>query len=192
MDDINTDAQMFEYQIDLIRNLLREIGEKKDREGLIGTPKRVIKSWRELYSGYKQDAEQILKTSFTETNGYDQIILLKDIEFFSTCEHHMLPFFGKVHVGYLPNKRVVGISKLARVVEIYSRRLQIQERLTQQIADSIYKILKCQGVGVVIEAEHLCMRARGVQKQNSVMTTSALHGMFLKPDVKEEFVRLIK
>lgn len=175
----------------LIKSLLTELGEDVNREGLKRTPHRVVKSWNELYSGYKIKPEKVLGTTFS-SEGYDQMVLLRDIELFSTCEHHMLPFFGRAHVAYIPSKRVVGLSKLARLVECYSRRLQIQERLTQQIAKSIQDVLNPVGVAVVIEAEHFCMRARGVNKQNSIMVTSCLLGAF-KDDVsaRAEFMQSI-
>lgn len=168
------------------------IGEDPSREGLKDTPKRVIKSYTTLFGGYKQDPKDILKTTFAG-EGYDQIILLDNIEFYSTCEHHLLPFFGRAHVAYIPRKRVVGLSKLARLVECYARRAQIQERLTGQIAKALNDALDPNGVAVVLQAQHFCMVARGVQKQNAVMTTSALTGLF-KTDTKcrNEFLGLIK
>jgi len=173
-----------------LKELIEFIGEDTTREGLIDTPKRIIKSWEQLYSGYKKNPEDLLTTF--KSDGYDEIVLLKDIEFFSMCEHHMLPFIGKVHIGYIPNEKVIGVSKLARLVEIYSRRLQIQERLTKQIGDTLTKILKPAGVGVVIEAQHLCMKMRGVEKQNSVMVTSSMQGAFRTDDkTRTEFLQLI-
>ena len=157
------------------------IGEDKNREGLKDTPKRVIKSWNKLFGGYFQDPVKILGTVFEDGVEKDQgMVVLKDVEFFSHCEHHMIPFIGKVHIGYIPDKKVVGISKLARLVEVFARRLQIQETLTNQIADTIQEILEPKGVMVVVEAEHLCMKARGVEKQNSVMVTDSLKGAFLE------------
>jgi GTP cyclohydrolase I len=174
-----------------ITRVLEFIGEDPRREGLLETPNRVVKSYGALFGGYKQNVKDIL-TTFSSEN-YDQIILLKDIEFYSTCEHHMLPFFGKAHVAYIPNDKIVGISKLARIVEIFSRRLQNQERLTDQIAQALQDELNPKAVGVVMEAKHFCMIARGVQKQNSVMKTSSLKGSFLeKGDAREEFFNLIK
>lgn len=171
--------------------VLANIGEDINREGLLDTPKRVVKSWDELYKGYSLDPKSILKTSFA-SDGYDQIVLLKDIEFFSTCEHHMLPFFGKAHVAYIPRNRVVGLSKLARLVECYSRRLQIQERLTKQVVEALVKELRPVGAACVIEAKHFCMVARGVNKQNSVMTTSEVAGVFrTRPAARAEFMSLI-
>lgn len=176
---------------DIIVRQLEYIGENAEREGLLDTPKRIRKSWGHLYSGYNKDPRDIL-TTFGSA-GYDEIILLKDIELFSMCEHHMLPFIGKAHIGYIPDKKVIGISKLARLVEIYARRLQIQERLTRQIADTLVKILQPQGVGVIIEAQHLCMKMRGVEKQNSVMITSSMLGEFREDNkAREEFLKLVK
>ena len=178
---------------DIVRAIIEAIGDNPDREGVLDTPKRVVKSWNEIYSGYKQNPEEILQRVFTDET-YDQMILLKDIDFYSTCEHHMQPFFGKAHIAYIPdNKKVVGLSKLARLVECYSRRLQIQERLTQQIADAFFDIVQPRGVAVVLEGKHFCMVARGVQKQNGVMTTTALRGLF-KDDAmcRNEFFGALK
>ena len=170
---------------ELIRNLLIAIGENPDREGLIDTPKRVVKSWNDIFAGYKQTPEEVLKTFFTVA--YDEMIICKDIEFYSNCEHHMLPFYGKCHIAYIPDNRVVGLSKMPRLLEVFARRLQVQERLTEQIADSMMSIIKPKGVGVKIEAKHNCMVCRGVQKQNSSMITTALRGNFKEPHVKQEF-----
>ncbi len=190
MENKLTDSQNHEYT--LIRELIKVIGDDPDREGLFDTPKRVIKSYKELFGGYKKSPEDILKTTF-DSHDYDQIVILKDIEMYSTCEHHMIPFVGKVHIGYLPNKRVVGLSKLARLVEVFSRRLQIQEKLTKQISDSIEKYLEPFGCGVVIESKHFCMCARGIGKQNSYMITSALNGKFRNDkEIKNEFLGLLK
>ncbi len=176
---------------DTIIRQLEYIGEDPKREGLESTPKRVIKSWDKLFSGYKQDPVELFKTFKEGTCG--EMVILKDIEFYSTCEHHMLPFFGKCHIGYLPNKGVIGVSKLARLVELYARRLQIQEKLTTQIADDINLYLQAKGVIVVIEAQHFCMTSRGVEKQNSKMITSAIRGEFIINSVaREEFLKLIK
>ena len=173
-----------------VYEMIRLIGDDPEREGVEETPKRVVKSWETIYRGYRQKPEDVLTTRFNSEN-YDEMVVLKNIEFFSTCEHHMLPFFGKAHVAYQPNGSVVGISKLARLVEVFSRRLQIQERLTMQIADSLMNIIEPIGCGVVIEAKHFCMISRGVNKQNSIMETSALRGVFKEPDVKQEFLKLI-
>ena len=176
---------------DNVRRLLQYIGEDPTRPGLIETPKRFVKAYDFLFSGYKEDPAALIKT-FDETDGYDEMIWLKDIEIYSMCEHHMLPFFGRAHFAYIPNKRIVGVSKIARMVDLFARRLQIQERLTAQITESFMKYLKPRGVGCVIEAQHLCMTMRGVQKQNSIMTTSSLKGVFLdKPEVRQEFMSQI-
>jgi GTP cyclohydrolase I len=175
----------------LITELIGVIGDNPMREGLVETPKRVIKSYKELFAGYAMEPSKILSTQFHET-GSDEIIVCKDIEMFSTCEHHMLPFFGRASVGYIPRDGIiVGLSKLARIVECFSRRLQNQERITSQIADSIDIMLNPIAVGVVVEAEHFCMRARGVSKQNSKMVTSKMKGQFRdSPEARSEFLRL--
>ena len=180
-----------EDTLNALRLILKSVGEDANREGLLETPQRILKSWDTLYGGYKVDPDSILKTF--ESDGYNEIILLKDIELYSTCEHHMLPFIGKAHVAYIPNKRVVGISKLARVVEMFSRRMQIQERLTEQVASFIQEKLEPKAVACIIEAQHLCMLMRGVNKQNSVMVTSSLKGEFLlNQKAREELINLIK
>jgi len=175
-----------------IKRIILHIGDDPNREGLKETPERIIKSWSRLYGGYKQKAEEVLGTVFSEYGNYDEMIILKNIDFFSTCEHHMLPFYGKAHIAYLPNKKIVGISKLARLVEMHSRRLQIQERLTSDIANDINRILKPKGVAVLVEAQHFCIKARGIEKINSIMTTNALLGVFRKPEVRAEFFSLVK
>ncbi len=174
-----------------IKAILGLLGEDVEREGLIKTPERVAKAMQFLTQGYFQDGEEIVQTAvFTEP--YSQMVLVKDIELFSLCEHHMLPFIGKAHVAYIPNGRITGLSKVARVVETYARRLQVQERLTEQIRDCIQDSLKPLGVAVVIEAMHTCMSMRGVQKSNAVTTTSAFSGIFLKSDkTRNEFLQLI-
>jgi len=175
-----------------IRTIIREIGDNPDREGLLETPSRIIRSWSELYSGYGQDVASLFKT-FSDVSGYSQIVICKNIEIYSMCEHHMLPFFGKAHVAYLPDKRVIGISKLARLVDVYARRLQIQERICEQVTDAIMEYLQPQGAACIIEAMHLCMRMRGCSKQESVMVTSSMKGIFLKDGkVREELIQLIK
>lgn len=176
---------------DTVIRQLEYIGEDVSREGLKETPKRVVKSWKELYAGYNMDVYDIFKT-FKE-GACDELVLLKDIEFYSTCEHHMLPFFGKIHIGYIPNKKVIGISKLARIVEVFARRLQIQERFVTQIAECINKYLEPIGVMVVAEAQHFCMTSRGIKKINSKMITSSIIGVF-RDDMKarEEFLDLIR
>lgn len=175
----------------LIKDLLVLIGENPKREGLIGTPERVAKSYKKLFGGYKENPKRLIKVFDNE--GYDEMIICKDIDFYSTCEHHILPFYGKAHIGYIPNDKIIGLSKLPRLIEIFSRRLQNQERLTKQIADTLNDMLKPKGVGVVIRAEHLCMKARGVEKQNSVISTSAFTGLFKKNiNTRSEFLNLIQ
>jgi len=172
-------------------DILRTIGEDPEREGLKRTPERVAKAMQYLTHGYDLDPAAILKSAmFTED--YSQMVLVKDIEVYSMCEHHMLPFFGKAHVAYIPNKCIVGLSKIPRVVDAFARRLQVQERLTNEIRDCIQDTMKPHGVAVVIEAQHLCMQMRGIQKQNSVTTTSAFTGAFLDDSrTREEFIKLI-
>ena len=175
-----------------VRAILELLGEDPTREGLVKTPERVAKAWQFLTQGYFQEGETIVKSAiFTEP--YSQMVIVKDIELFSLCEHHMLPFIGKAHVAYIPNGRITGLSKVARVVETYARRLQVQERLTEQIRDCIQDSLKPLGVAVVIEAMHTCMSMRGVEKSNAVTTTSAFSGIFLKSDkTRNEFLELIQ
>jgi len=169
---------------------LEFINEDPAREGLLETPDRIIKSWDTFFGGYKLEPQDVLKTDFGKEK-YDQMVVLKDIEFYSHCEHHMVPFFGKARIAYIPNKRVVGISKLARLLEVFSRRLQIQERLTSEIAHALNDHLKPLGVGVILEAQHMCMTSRGVAKQNSIMTTSCLLGEFKdNAQTREEFLNL--
>lgn len=176
---------------DAVNLSLQFIGEDPSREGLRDTPKRVAKSWEELYSGYELDPIEILNTAFTE-GACEELVICRDIEFYSTCEHHMLPFFGKAHVGYLPNGKIVGLSKLARCVDAYARRLQVQERLTSQVADAVMKALGARGCAVVLEGQHFCMMARGVRKQTAFMTTSAIRGEFeTDAGLRAEFHRLI-
>jgi GTP cyclohydrolase IA len=162
---------------ELIKLQLIALGEDPTREGLRDTPQRVIRSWGEIYSGYDKDPADLLTTF--EAKGYNQIILLKDIELFSMCEHHMLPFFGKAHVAYIPGEHIIGISKLARLVDIYARRLQIQERLGDEVTTALMTYLKPRGAACIIEATHMCMRMRGIGKQHSTMVTSSLKGVFL-------------
>lgn len=177
---------------DLIKNLLIKIGEDPNREGLIKTPERVQKSYEFLCSGYTKDPKEILNEAIFNTDN-NEMVLVKDIDFYSLCEHHLLPFFGKVHIAYIPSGKVVGLSKLPRLVEVYSRRLQIQEQLCEQISLALYEILKPKGVAVTIEAEHLCMQMRGVQKVNSKTITSSLKGIFLSDErTRKEFYLLIK
>lgn len=175
----------------LFYNLLKEIGEDPEREGLKDTPKRVAESYKFLTQGYHQNLDEVLNGALFKSED-SHMIIVKDIELYSLCEHHMLPFIGKCHIGYIPDKKVVGVSKLARVVDMFARRLQIQERLTEQIAHAIMEKTGAQGVGVVIEAQHLCMMMRGVEKQNSKMITSSMHGIFRSQmATRTEFLRLI-
>jgi GTP cyclohydrolase I len=174
-----------------VRSILELVGEDPEREGLLETPERVAKAYHFLTQGYAQDPEAILKKAVFHED-YSEMILVKDIELYSLCEHHMLPFFGKAHIAYIPNGKIVGLSKLPRVVDVFARRLQVQERLTLQIRDAIQDVLEPEGVAVVIEATHMCMVMRGVQKQNSTTTTSAMSGQFLESsDTRAEFMRLI-
>jgi GTP cyclohydrolase I len=176
-----------------VRTLIEWAGDDPDREGLLDTPKRVVKSYRELFSGYETDPREYLQRTFDEVGGYDELVILKDIRVVSFCEHHMLPFLGKAHVGYLPRNRVVGISKLARVVHGFARRLQIQEKLTAEIAEAIQDILDPKGVGVVIVSEHSCMTMRGVNTPGSRLTTSHLLGEVRDdPRTRQEFFDLVR
>jgi GTP cyclohydrolase I len=175
-----------------IHTLLRELGEDPRREGLIRTPGRVARSLRFLTSGYHQELDKILNGALFPV-AYDEMVIVKDIEIFSICEHHLLPFFGKCHVAYIPNQKVIGLSKIPRVVDVFAKRLQIQERLTTQIAEALMERIKPQGVGVIIEAKHLCMIMRGVEKQNSVAVTSHMTGVFRDCDLtRAEFLRLVR
>ncbi|MBP5134364.1 MAG: GTP cyclohydrolase I FolE [Paludibacteraceae bacterium] len=167
------------------------LGEDVQREGLIKTPERVAKAMQFLMSGYAQDPHEVLRSA-TFTEDYQQMVIVKDIDFYSMCEHHMLPFFGKAHVAYIPNKHITGLSKIARVVDIYARRMQLQERLTTQIKECIQETLNPLGVIVVIEAQHMCMQMRGVQKQHSITTTSDFTGVFEEATTREEFLSLIR
>lgn len=171
--------------------ILKLLGEDPEREGLLKTPMRVAKAMQILTRGYTQDPHKVLTDALFEEH-YDQMVIVKDIDFFSMCEHHMLPFYGKAHVAYIPNGHITGLSKIARVVDIFSHRLQVQERLTEQIMKCINDTLKPQGVMVVIEAKHMCMQMRGVEKQNSITTTSAYSGVFESMKVREEFMSLLR
>ena len=176
-----------------VRTLIRWAGDDPAREGLLETPKRVAKAYRELFAGYETDPREYLARTFEEVGGYDELVVLKDIRFVSFCEHHMLPVVGKAHVGYLPTDRVVGISKLARVVRGFARRLQIQEKMTAEIARTIHEVLRPEGVGVVIEAEHSCMTLRGVDVPGASLITSHLIGVVRDdPRTREEFMRLAR
>jgi len=175
-----------------VKILIEYIGEDPNREGLLETPKRVVKAYEEFFSGYNKDPDEILNKTFEEVAGYDEMIIIKDIQLESTCEHHMAPILGKAHVAYIPNKRVVGISKLARIVDVYGKRLQTQETMTAQIADSIQRVLDPKGVAVVIDAAHQCMTTRGVHKENSTTITSRMIGVFRSDyRTRSEFMNLI-
>ncbi len=175
-----------------VRTLIRWAGDDPDREGLVGTPDRVVRSYEEFFAGYDVDPREILRRTFEETEGYDEMVVLRDIRLESHCEHHMVPIIGRVHVAYLPDKRVVGISKLARVVEIYARRLQIQEKMTAQIANTIEEVLRPRGVAVVVEAAHQCMTTRGVHKAGVTMVTSRMIGAFRDGgETRREFLSMI-
>jgi GTP cyclohydrolase IA len=177
---------------ELVREMIVRLGEDPDREGLARTPERVAKAMQFLVKGYEEDPEALLRKALF-TVSYDDMVIVKDIEMFSLCEHHMLPFFGKVHVAYIPNGKVIGLSKIPRLVEAYARRLQIQERLTTQIAEAIQNAIEPQGVGVVIEARHLCMMMRGVEKQSSSAVTSSMLGCFRnEQETRTEFLSLIR
>jgi GTP cyclohydrolase IA len=174
-----------------VKLLLEEIGEDPDREGLLKTPHRVAKAYDFLTRGYREDIKKVINGAVFEEK-YDEMVIVKDVDFFSLCEHHLLPFFGKIHIAYIPNGKIVGLSKIPRIVEVFARRLQVQERMTQEIADTLDEYLQPKGVGVVSEARHMCMMMRGVEKQNSVATASAMHGLF-KEDARtrSEFLNLI-
>ncbi len=175
-----------------VRTLIRWAGDIPVREGLLGTPDRVVRSYEEFYSGYGEDPVALLQRTFEETDGYDEIVMLKDIRFESHCEHHIAPIFGKVHIAYLPSHRVVGISKLARLVEVYAKRLQIQEKMTAQIANAIDTVLQPQGVGVVLKAEHFCMTARGIMKPGTNLVTSRMLGVFRDSAItRQEFMSIV-
>ncbi|MBA6153608.1 GTP cyclohydrolase I FolE [Gelidibacter maritimus] len=172
------------------KQIIEDLGEDVNREGLLKTPERASKAMQFLTQGYSQDAAEILKSAMFKES-YNEMVIVKDIEVYSLCEHHILPFFGKAHIAYIPNGQIVGLSKLPRIVDVFARRLQVQERLTEQILECINTTLKPQGVAVVIEASHMCMMMRGVQKQNSVTTTSGFRGQFEKIETRNEFLKLI-
>jgi GTP cyclohydrolase I len=185
-------AGEFDPLEEAIHTLLREVGEDPQREGLLRTPGRVARSLRFLTSGYRQELDKVLNGALFPV-AYDEMVIVKDIEVFSLCEHHLLPFFGKCHVAYIPNQKVIGLSKIPRVVDVFAKRLQIQERLTKQIAEALMERIKPQGVGVIIEAKHLCMIMRGVEKQNSVAVTSHMTGVFRDCELtRAEFLRLVR
>ncbi len=176
----------------LIESMLKDLGEDPSRDGLQNTPRRVAKAMRFFTSGYEQDPKELLNNALFDVE-YDEMVLVRDIDFYSLCEHHMVPFFGKAHVGYIPNKKVVGLSKVARIVEMFARRLQVQERLSTQVAEVLEDVLAPRGVGVVVEAKHLCMMMRGVQQQNSFAVTSSLRGEFESDSkTRAEFLELIR
>jgi GTP cyclohydrolase I len=176
---------------EMLREILSRFGEDPGRDGLLETPRRVEKSMAFLTKGYREDPATILRGALFDED-YDEMVIVKDIEIFSLCEHHMLPFFGKVHVAYIPNGKVIGLSKIPRLVEVFARRLQIQERLTRQIADAIHDAIEPQGVGVVVEARHLCMMMRGIEKQHSSTVTSAMVGCFRQKETRLEFLSLVR
>ncbi|HEU5123703.1 MAG TPA: GTP cyclohydrolase I FolE [Verrucomicrobiae bacterium] len=177
---------------DLVRRQLALLGENPDREGLLQTPARVAKSLKFLTQGYREEPERVVNGAIFETQS-DEMVIVKGIEFYSLCEHHLLPFFGKCHIGYLPDGKIIGLSKLARLVEVFSRRLQVQERMTTEIANALAELIPNKGVGVVVEAQHLCMKMRGVQKQNGSAITSALLGSLRNdPRTRQEFLALIR
>ncbi|SFC67930.1 GTP cyclohydrolase I [Zunongwangia mangrovi] len=175
---------------DNYKSIITELGEDPDREGVLKTPERAAKAMQFLTQGYELDAEKILKKAMFKED-YDEMVVVKNIELYSLCEHHMLPFFGKAHIAYIPNGHIVGLSKLPRIVDVFARRLQVQERLTHDILECLNNTLKPQGVAVVIEAQHMCMMMRGVQKQNSTTTTSGFRGQFEKIETRNEFLKLI-
>lgn len=177
--------------IPLVRELLSHAGENPKREGLLKTPERFSKAFNFLTSGYKVDADELLKKALFKED-YDEMVIVKNIEFYSLCEHHLVPFYGKAHVGYIPNGKIVGLSKIARLVNVYARRLQVQERMTKEIAQKLQSVLKPVGVGVVIEASHLCMMMRGVEKENCITVTSKMTGQFRSDEkTRAEFIKLI-
>lgn len=190
LQDFTPDEQRTQMIGAQIHTILQQIGEDPNREGLLKTPERVGKAFQFLTKGYSEDPEAIIRAALFQED-YRQMVVVKDIEFYSLCEHHLLPFFGKAHVAYIPNGTITGLSKIARVVDVFARRLQVQERMTTQIKECIQNTLNPLGVMVVIEAEHLCMQMRGVQKQHCVTTTSDFTGAFTRPETREEFLRLI-
>ena len=192
--DTTADVPEHELQeaMEHVRGLLGFIGEDPEREGLKGTPRRVIEAMRDHYRGYREDPASYLSRTFTEVDGYNELVLISDIELHSHCEHHMVPFVGKVHVAYIPDGKVVGISKIARVIDAYAKRLQVQEKLTAQIAGTIWRVLRPQGVAVIMHCQHFCMCYRGVKKPGSWTTTSKLHGCFLNDEAsRQELLTLI-
>ena len=190
--------QSFDYKLvsinenqEAVKTLIRYIGEDPEREGLLKTPKRVAKAWEFFSLGYNQKLDEIINQAIFKEDAKDMVIV-RDIEFFSLCEHHLIPFFGKAHVGYIPDGKVIGLSKIPRIIDMFSRRLQVQERLTSQIADAVNDVLDPKGVAVVMEGQHMCMQMRGVQKQNSYTSTSAMHGKFrTSAETRSEFLSII-
>ena len=175
-----------------VRTLLKWTGDDPEREGLINTPSRVVDAYGEWFAGYAQEPDEMLNSTFKEVEGYDEMIVLRDIQFSSYCEHHLAPMIGKAHVGYLPDRRIIGVSKLARLVQIFAKRLQVQEKMNAQIANTLASVLKPQGVGVVLEAEHQCMTTRGICKPGTTLVTSMMLGSFREiPDTRREFLQLI-
>ena len=175
-----------------VRTLIEWAGDNPDREGLVETPKRVVKAYEEFFEGYELDPEEILRKTFEEVEGYDEMVIVKNIRVESHCEHHMVPILGMGHIGYIPNKRVVGISKLARIVDVFGKRLQTQETMTAQIADTINKVLQPKGVGVIIDAAHQCMTTRGIHKTETSTVTSRMLGDFRDPATRTEFLNLVQ
>lgn len=191
VEEVETPAGLDTLQ-EAVRTIIRELGEDPKREGILKSPERVAKALRYLTSGYHQDVDKVLNGALYSV-AYDEMVIVKDIEVFSLCEHHLLPFFGRCHVAYLPNQKVIGLSKIPRLVDVFARRLQVQERLTTQIAEALMDKIKPQGVGVIVEAKHLCMVMRGVEKQNSVAVTSHMMGVFRDCEVtRSEFLRLVR
>jgi GTP cyclohydrolase I len=191
-ESIKMDQSLSEFSTqEIYRELLSRLGEDPTRDGLLATPGRVEKSMAYLTKGYNEEPEKILREALFDVD-YDEMVIVKDIEVFSLCEHHMLPFFGKVHVAYIPKGKVIGLSKIPRLVEVFARRLQVQERLTRQIADTIQETIAPQGVGVVIEARHMCMMMRGIEKQQSSTVTSAMVGCFRQKETRMEFLSLVR
>jgi len=189
---VGMDEGLSEFSTEeMYREILSRLGEDPSRDGLLSTPSRVEKSMAFLTKGYNEDASKILRGAMFDVD-YDEMVIVKDIEMFSLCEHHMLPFFGKVHVAYIPKGKVIGLSKIPRIVDVFARRLQVQERLTRQIADTIQDAIAPQGVGVVIEAQHLCMMMRGIEKQSSSTVTSAMVGCFRQKETRAEFLSLVR
>ena len=187
-----SNSQISEHEIEeAYKRILEYVGEDSNREGLQETPKRIRKALLEWFSGYDQNPEDILNKMFKEVNGYSQMIILKNIDFESHCEHHMAPIIGKAHIAYIPNNLVVGISKLARLVDCFAKRFQIQERMTNDISDTLFKVLDCQGVAVMIEAEHFCISSRGIKKKGSSMITYSLNGVFNNSNERQEFFGLV-